>query len=246
MTSWFRMVSKTKVAIVAALEREVWPLVRHWPVRRRSYEGKEFRFFERDTMVAICGGIGAAPARRAAEAVIQLYQPELLISAGFAGALQPDVRVGDVLTPGRVIDSSDGSRTDTGFGEETLVSFDSVANVDQKAKLARAYVAQGVDMEATAVARAAAVHGVRFLACKAISDTRDFHMPPVARFVAPDGEFHATKFAVHVALRPWLWAKAVQLGRNSRLAADKLCQALAELSERQSKATAPMLAGVKS
>jgi adenosylhomocysteine nucleosidase len=240
------MVSKVKVAIVAALERELRPLVRRWPVRRRSHEGREFQFFEGDAAVAVCGGIGAAAARRVAEAVIQLYQPELLISAGFAGALQPDVHVGDVLMPGRVIDSSDGSRTDTGIGEGTLVSFDSVANAEQKAKLARAYSAQAVDMEAAAVARAAAVHGVRFLACKAISDSRDFHMPPVARFVTPDGEFHAAKFALHVALRPWLWPTAARLGRNSRLAADRLCRALAELCERQSKAPAPMLAEVKS
>jgi adenosylhomocysteine nucleosidase len=240
------MVSKAKVAIVAALERELRPLAQRWPVRRRSYEGREFQFSEGDAAVAVCGGIGATAARRAAEALIQLYQPELLISAGFAGALQPDVHAGDVLMPGRVIDSSDGSRTDTGFGEGTLVSFDCVADAEQKAKLASAYGAQAVDMEAAAVARAAEVHGVRFLACKAISDSLDFRMPPMAGFVGPDGEFHAAKFALHVALRPWLWGKAVQLGRNSRLAADKLCRALAELSERQSKALAPMLAGVKS
>jgi adenosylhomocysteine nucleosidase len=240
------MVSTAKVAIVAALEREVWPLVRHWPARCGSYEGREFKFFEGDTAVVVCGGIGAGPARRAAEAVMQLYQPEVLASAGFAGALQPDVRVGDVLTARVVIDARDGSRTDMGTGEGTLVSFVGVAGAEQKAKLARAYGAQAVDMEAAAVARAAELRGVRFLACKAISDSTDFHMPPVADFVGPEGEFRDARFALHVALRPWLWRSAAQLACNSRKAALSLSGALAELSETQREAPAPMLAGVKS
>jgi adenosylhomocysteine nucleosidase len=239
------MVSKAKVAIVAALEREVRPLVRHWPARRRPYEGREFKFFEGDTAVVVCGGIGVGPARRAAEAVIELYQPVLLVSAGFAGALQPDVRVGDVLTARVVIDAQDGSRTDTGTGEGTLLSFESVAGAEQKAKLARAYGAQVVDMEAAAVARAAEAHRLRFMACKAISDSSNFRLPPVADFVGPDGNFQDTRFALHVVLRPWLWSGALQLARNSRRAAQRLCRVLAELSEAQREPAAPVLAGVK-
>ncbi len=124
--------SPPKVAIVAALEREVWPLVKHWPVSRREYEGSWFKFFESGAMVLVCGGMGSEAARRAAEAIISLYQPALVISAGFAGGVDGSLQVGHTLMPRHVIDAGDGSRTDSGDGQGVLVSFESVADVEQK------------------------------------------------------------------------------------------------------------------
>jgi adenosylhomocysteine nucleosidase len=173
--------------------------------------------------------MGAECARRATEAVIALYRPEQLISAGFAGALEPGRRVGEVLTPRTVIDAGDGSRTDTGAGEGALVSFGSVADRGQKAKLRAAYGAQAVDMEAAAVARGAQAHGLRFLACKAISDASDFSWPAVGRFVGPNGQFRTSEFAFYLSLRPWLWGRMIELARDSRQASARLCQSLAVL-----------------
>jgi len=106
-----------KVAIVAAMEREVWPLMRDWPFISRTYDRHAFMFFEKDSVILVCGGIGSESARRAAEAVISLYHPQLVVSAGFAGGLDPSFKVGQLLTPRHVVDASDGSRTDSGTGE---------------------------------------------------------------------------------------------------------------------------------
>jgi len=218
--------SSTKIAIVAALEREVWPLVKDWPASRREYGGRWFKFFEKERLVLVCGGMGPEAARRAAEAIISLYQPELVISTGFAGGLDPALQAGHTLTPRHVIDACDGSRTDSGTGEGLLVSFETIADVEQKARLAKAYGAQAVDMEAAAVARAAEAHGVRFLACKVISDANDSLMPPIGRFIGEGGRFQALKFIAYVAFRPWLWGRVQQLARHSVIAAGKLCDAL--------------------
>jgi len=223
------MTDVAKIAIVAALEREVRPLVRHWRENRQESAGRQFTFFEKNATVVVCGGIGAEAARRATEAVLQLYRPALVVSAGFAGGLQAGMKVGQVLSPRLVIDASDGSRIDTGVGEGALVSFGAVAGAAQKAMLAKAYGAQAVDMEAAAVARGAEAHGVRFMACKAISDARDSPMPPVERFVGPDGQFRTARFAMHVALRPWLWNRVRRLAQNSAVASRRLCDALAAL-----------------
>lgn len=225
------MPTDTKVAIVAALEREVWPLVKDWPVSRKEYDGRWFKFFEKDGVALVCGGIGAEAARRAAEAIISLYHPELVISAGFAGGLDPALQAGHTLTPRHVIDASDGSRSDAGFGDGVLVSFGTVADAEQKAKLAKAYGAHAVDMEAAAVARSAEAHGVKFFACKVISDATDSRMPPIERFISHDGRFHALKFLAYVAVRPWLWGSVMNLARNSAMAAGKLCEALAGAHE---------------
>jgi len=221
------LAGSTKIAIVAALEREVWPLVKDWSASRREYGGRWFKFFEKDRLVLVCGGMGPEAARRAAEAIISLYQPELVISTGFAGGLDPALQAGHTLTPRHVIDACDGSRTDSGTGEGVLVSFETIADVEQKARLAKAYGAQAVDMEAAAVARAAEAHGVRFLACKVISDANDSRMPPIGRFIGEAGRFQAVKFIAYVAFRPWLWGRVQQLARHSVIAAGKLCDALA-------------------
>jgi len=224
--------ASAKVAIVAALEREVRPLIEHWQVSEREYQGRKFKFFENDRVVLVCGGMGAEAARRVCEAVIALYQPSLVVSAGFAGALQPELRVGYSLTPRVVVDASDGSRTDTAEGSGVLVSLDSVAGPEQKAKLAKAYGAQAVDMEAAAVARGAEARGVRFRAIKVISDVSDFPMPPMERFIHPNGQFQAARFVFYVALRPWLWGKVRQLARNSAQASTMLCQQLGQFNDR--------------
>ena len=77
----------SRVAFVAALEREVRPLLKTWRVSTRDHDGRRFRFYENADIVLVCGGIGAAAARRAAEAVIALFEPSMIYSVGFAGAL---------------------------------------------------------------------------------------------------------------------------------------------------------------
>jgi adenosylhomocysteine nucleosidase len=212
-----------KVAIVAALEREVRPLIKQWRPVERDYDGRKYKFFENDRAVLVCGGIGPEAARRATEAIINLYTPLLVQSAGFAGALDPTLKAGTVLTPICVIDAKDGSRIEAGVGHWVLVSVDQPVSVKQKAKLAEAYWAHAVDMEAAAVARAAQAHDITFVGLKAISDEADFEVPPMERFIASDGHFRTASFAAYVALRPWLWLRTIRLARNSSKAAAALC-----------------------
>lgn len=218
------MPNQAKVAIVAAMEREVRPLIKHWQAVEREYDGRKYKFFENKRAVLVCGGIGPEAARRATEAIIELYAPVLVQSAGFAGALDATLKVGTVLAPICVIDANDGSRVEAAVGHWVLVSVKETASVRQKAKLAEAYWAHAVDMEAAAVARGAQAHDITFVGLKAISDEADFEMPPVARFVTGDGQFRTLAFAGFVAVRPWLWLRVLQLARNSTKAANALCE----------------------
>jgi adenosylhomocysteine nucleosidase len=218
-----------RLAIVAALEREVRPLTKHWQIRKREHAGREFRFYETDKAVLVCGGIGPEAARRAAEAVIVLYSPELLYSVGYAGALDPALKVGDLLTPAQVINGSDGSRLDVSKGQGILLSQSAVASVAQKSRLRESYGAQAIDMEASAVARAAEARGVGFRAIKVISDEFNFELPTDGRFVDAEGRFHQGRFALHVVVRPRLWLPLVQLARNSARATQALCAELREV-----------------
>jgi len=216
----------TQVAIVAALEREVRALVKRWRVVEREHENRKFRFFESGKAVVICGGIGPEAARRAAAAVVAIYQPGLLVSAGFAGALDPELRVGQICRPSRVIDAKDSSSREIALGQGVLVSAASIASIELKAKLATAYGAHAVDMEAAAVARVAEIHGIAFAVVKAISDESNFEMPGMDRFVASDGQFRSVAFAGYAAVRPWLWLRVIHLARGSAKASGALCREL--------------------
>jgi len=213
----------SSLAIVAALEREVRPLVRNWRCSDREHDGRRFRFFENGEVVLVCGGIGAAAARRATEAVIVGFGPKVVYSAGFAGALDPKLKVGDLVTPQRVINASDASSTIVGSGSGVLVSFGSVASPEQKAKLLESFGADAVDMEAAAVARAAEARGVAFGVVKAISDEVEFKFPVSERFVDAEGRFSEGQFALFAFLRPWLWLQVIRLAKNSNLASRALC-----------------------
>jgi adenosylhomocysteine nucleosidase len=226
-----------KIAIVAAIERELWPLIKSWPATKIDHEGRDFTFYESAYAVAVCGGIGAESVRRAAEAIIVRYSPEVLISAGVAGALVPDLRAGETIFPSIVIDTQDGSRHQTAIRDAALggsslaravlASYPEIASVAQKHQLAKSYGAHAVDMEAAAVARAAQAHNLSFLAIKAISDESDFELPDITRFIR-NGKFRTKRFILHVAVRPWLWLKMIRLARNTQLASHSLCAWLRE------------------
>ena len=216
------------IAIVAALEREVAPLIKTWLRTQREHLGRSFTFFVHHQVVLVCGGIGLDAARRASEAVISLYQPATLLSVGFAGALTPDLHVGDLVTPSAVIDARDCSRVFNGESDSgnALLTFMSVAGVQQKKSLAQAFTAQAVDMEAAAVAAAAAAHGLAFNAAKVISDEADFELPEMDRFIDSQGRFKTSAFALFIVPRPWLWTRVVALARNSARAAKILSRHL--------------------
>jgi len=219
-----------RLAIVAALEREVRPLVKNWRASEKEHNGRRFRFFENGDLVLVCAGIGSEPARRAAEAIIAVFDPKVVCSAGFAGALDGGLKVGDVIRPRTIINAGDASRAIAENGEGVLVSFGSVASPAQKVKLRESFAAQAVDMEAAAVARSAEARGKGFAAIKAISDEIDFEFPAMERFVDAEGRFSEARFAFYVALRPWLWRRVVRLARNSAKASHELCMSLRTLS----------------
>ena len=130
------MAETGRVAIVAALEREVWPLVKNWPRNRKTFDGsRTSSSLNRAEWFWFVAALELNAARRAAEAVIQLYDPAVVISAGFAGALNHEVQVGQVIVPRTVIDVNDGSRTDTGSGAGVLVTHSVVADAAQKAEI---------------------------------------------------------------------------------------------------------------
>jgi adenosylhomocysteine nucleosidase len=221
----------SKVAIIAAMERELAPLVRGWRKGTLSFGERKFVCFESEAAVAIVAGIGCKNAEQAARAAIQQYRPSLLISAGLAGALIRSLKAGSVFTPSVVVDAAngteyrciaDGNHVSGGI----LVSSGEIAGAEAKRELVARFHGLVVDMEAAGVAKVAQQEQIGFRCVKAISDEADFVMPPMARFIAADGKFQSSRFAGWAAVRPWQWARVAALAGNSRRATATLCDRL--------------------
>lgn len=231
------MAEHRKLAIIAALEHELRPLIKHWTQTHASHDGRDFTFYESSYAVAVCSGIGPEPGRRASEAIIAQYSPALLISAGIAGALTPDLKVGETIFPAIVLDARDSSRHPTAIenapigatplAKTIVVSSPEIAGAGQKRKLGKAYSAHAVDMEGASVALAAEAHGLPFIAIKTISDEVDFELPEMMPFFR-DGQFQTASFVLHISIRPWLWLRVFRLARNTKLASENLCAWLRE------------------
>jgi adenosylhomocysteine nucleosidase len=229
-----------KIGIIAAMEREVAGLVRSWRSGVIESRGRSWRAFQTQRAVLVCSGIGALAAGRAAEAVAEMGV-EVLISAGFAGALGPGMRAGGPLTPEVVVDAETGARFRAIFGGGTLVSASRVLREEEKLALAHRYDAQGVDMEAATVAGVAERHGRGFIAVKAISDTLDAVLPAVEPFIDAEGRFHAGRFVAHVAVRPHLWRSVARLAANQRKASQTICGVLDAILQIEDLRSVPRL-----
>ena len=241
-----------KVAIVAALSRELLGLAKE-PGFGNPLKTNGLWRAEAQHMVLVTAGMGAERVTLAVEAALASGGVNLLVSAGLAGACESLLEPGCVVEATEVVDTRTGERyrTDAKVGvivdprsgsrQEiakgiVLATAPQIATAAEKARLRQTYGASMVDMEAATVARLARAHGVRFRAVKGISDGPEFELGGLSRFTGKHGEFLTVRFALHTALRPWTWSKAMELGKSSNLALGglrgKLRQILAEESAR--------------
>ena len=203
-----------KVAIVAALEREVRPLIKQWRPVEREYDGRKFKFFENERAVLVCGGIGPEAARRATEAIIKLYAPVLVQSVGFAGALDSTLKAGTVLTPICVIDAKDGSRIEAGVGHWVLVSVDHPASVEEKAAWPRPTGRMRSIWKRQPWPAAPRPTTSPSSGSKPSRDEADFEMPPIERFIAERREISDWGFYCVCGCSSLALAARVPVGRK--------------------------------
>src|SRR5947209_17437973 len=96
-----RRTNMSKLVIIAAAEIEVAPLVRGWKHSRVIAQRHQVDIFENGDVVVAIGGMGPIPARIAADTAYKHCIGDVggFISVGFAGALNPALRVADLFEP---------------------------------------------------------------------------------------------------------------------------------------------------
>ncbi len=142
-------------------------------------------------VVLVESGTGAERAAHAAQAMIYAYRPRLVVSAGFAGGLDPRARRQDLVVATSLVNISGGQieldpaaiapwlEEGRDLHRGRLLSLDRVVRRrDEKQQLSRLHDALAVDMETFAVAQVCRQRAVDFLAVRAISDAVDDELPP--------------------------------------------------------------------
>jgi adenosylhomocysteine nucleosidase len=209
-----------QVAIIAGLPREIAALV-----RGRAADAGLLRhgvhLYRLEGAIVVAAGMGAERAAIAVDAALATGNVEMLISTGLAGGCVAEAIAGYVIEANVVVDARTGERftsaaQPTEFSSSVvLATTETIVSVREKARLAASYGAMLVDMEAATVARLARVNGLPFRAIKGVSDAHDFELSSLAKFAGKQGSFRTGAFALHTALRPWEWPRAIELGRGS-------------------------------
>ncbi|NLV30233.1 MAG: hypothetical protein GXY47_03680 [Acidobacteria bacterium] len=194
--------------VVAALEEELKAGMRlcrglesasGGRLRRGTRDGRAVGFLR--------AGVGPEKAARNLAAALEKVRPERILVVGYAGALDPDLKLGSLVAATRAIELSlDGADPDwsrvraggtfdladaqallsaaAGIGATAgtvLTSPHVLGNPAHKEILFRSFHASIVDMETAALARVAACAGVRLGCVRAVSDeARDTFLQPFA------------------------------------------------------------------
>jgi hopanoid-associated phosphorylase len=153
---------------------------------------REARIARRAKLVpVVSGGDGERLAKRLEEAIAR-HKPKGIVSFGIAGGLAPLLKIGDVIVATHVVHEDERYPADAQWLAKLrhrlpraipaiLVGHDQiVSHVDGKRRLFTLSGAHAVDMESHIAARAAARHGIPFVAIRTISDPASRGLPPAA------------------------------------------------------------------
>jgi adenosylhomocysteine nucleosidase len=149
-----------------------------------------------------------------------------VILAGIAGALDPNLKIGDVL----IETSGDYPWPKFPFQSRKIHCADHViSTVAEKAKLFSETRAVAVDMESERVRRFAEECGIPMLHIRAISDQANHAIPPeIFGWLDSMGNPRGAAVASGIARNPMLLPTLLRLRRHSAIACHAMAQAVSE------------------
>lgn len=189
-------------------------------------------------------GIGAHAALATLRGLLQRGNiPSLLVSAGFAGGLEPGLQVGAVLRAREVADENGNVWPCVTGGEVAsgrVLTVNRLVNTPaQKRELGQRHGAQVVDMESAALARACSRHGLPFGCVRAISDDVNTSLPADLARCIPGGRPRLAALLALLLRQPGRVGSLCRLARDSRRAARALAGTLEDLLRTEPPPPAP-------
>ncbi len=205
------MADTRPVAILAAIPEELSGIRRAVP--------------ESAAIVLTATGDGPKRAASGAAVFLESHRPSAVIGAGLAGALSPNLAVGEVVASRRVrFEVGDAATPDPGLLERAIAAGarpGTLITVDRPivSAAAKAVLAAGTgddvmvaDMESAAWAREAAARGIPYLIVRAVSDAADEELPAfLAEALGTDGSIRRGEVARRALLEPSSWGTLLRM-----------------------------------
>ena len=248
------------LALLGAFGQEIVDLRRRMVVAEvvagrgcKLYRGK----IENRDALLVKTGMGKERAENATEFMLERYPVTAIISLGFAGALAPELSIGDVVVCSTLhcANKAEGKWVSAGlsFSDEPLLSLAaqdmenmsarcrpgssvSVLELESSTKklpgLAETFHAHIVDMESYWIASIASARQIPFIAIRSISDTMQESVQPFDRILTPDGRLLLGKAIWCFITHPQYLKNTFILYRNVRIARKSLFACISQLMSR--------------
>jgi nucleoside phosphorylase len=195
-------------------------------------EAAEFRKLLRDLPFAniLVTGMGKRNSEAAFRKKLEMLQPKLVLTCGFAGALNPRFKIGDVVffTNDSVLEKllSDSGAVAAKFFCATRVA----TTVSEKKKLRRETNADAVEMESEIIHTICGERGVPCATVRVISDEANEDLPlDFNALMTSDQKISFTKLAFALMKSPQTIPSLIQLQKKTQLAAKRLAEVLKKL-----------------
>jgi adenosylhomocysteine nucleosidase len=180
---------------------------------------------------AAATGEGPLRAERRAAELCDLHRPSILLGAGVAGALSPDLAFGEILVARRICDASgEAPQPDAALSQRAasipgirggaLFSADRMVVAARERSELAARIGDdpaAVDMESAGWARVASARGIPYVVVRAVSDTADEDLPAyLSRCYDPDGGIRRARVVLHALAMPGSVPRLLAMRRRVR------------------------------
>jgi len=181
-------------------------------------------------------GVGGKICRQRIARFLEDRKLDCLISAGFAGALNDQLRVGDLLLAKNFstveLSGTPNSLANLPVHIANLLTVPSmIDSSEERNRIAQTTGAVAVDMETEFIARSCAEYGVPLVSLRVISDTRcqPLPAPPSVLFDLDEQRTHFGRLAFYVAKNPTAIWRLISFARGIGRARERLSNAIIAL-----------------
>ena len=179
-------------------------------------------------------GVGENICRQRIGRFLENQRFEFLISAGFAGSLNHELQVNDLLVAKNfsTVDLKHASLSNVSIYAANMLTVSALIDSgEERERIAHESGASAVDMETEFIARACATHGIPLLALRVITDTptQPFPAPPSVLFNIQKQRTHVAALARFFLAHPGRVLDLVQFARRITRARKILSNALVRI-----------------
>jgi adenosylhomocysteine nucleosidase len=236
------------IALTAATKEEIDGVGRHIARKERLlHNGLWQGEYGSKKVLLMQTGIGKDRVEQSAYPILESYPLTALISLGFAGALKPELRTGEIVLCTKVhhLDNGQGEATKgaphspnedllqragevsascglSWLNGSSVTIMKPAYHTQEKIKLSKMAQAEVCEMEDYWLAQAAGKKQIPFLAVRVVYDEMQTPLPDFERIVDHDGNLRLRQLIPYFLTHPRYVLNAPVLYRNSHRAKDRL------------------------